>query len=528
MLVGCGSNTEVATITITPSAQSLAAGQTAQFGATGTIPHGKHPPTNEDVTSQVTWASNAPAIATISATGVATAVSSGSATITASMAGATSATATITVTGGAAGATGSDILSLSVLPGTQSVAAPKQTSQFIAIGTTGSGATVDVTGQVAWTSSSTTVATVTSTGLATGEGKGTTTITAIATNPDKTVATGTATFTVLGGGSQQYTALTITPSAQSLSASGQTGQFIALGTSGSTGLQEDVTRFGKINWSSTIPTIASVSSSGLATGLSVGTTTITAVLTNSDNSVITATADLTITLTPAPEPLLSLIIIPSKITVGDLQDTGQFLAIGTYSTPPTVRDLTNSVKWLSSAPNVFPVSTNSSGAQGQSNAGVASAWGSGGAVIIAEATDPATGSIQTATAEFDCPLTLPNPNGNPPTPGSCYGPVGQALLSTLTVYNTGLNTTDWQLTAPSATGTPSVLHCGPGWALNGGTGGSVCTATYPANTPIVITAKGSNFGGWSYNCKNQVQNPDGSFSCTVTLTGDDTVGAIFN
>jgi hypothetical protein len=271
-----------------------------------------------------------------------------------------------------------------------------------------------------------------------------------------------------------------------------------------------------------------VSPSGLAAGLSVGTTTITAVLTNSDTSVITATADLTITLTPAPEPLLSLVIIPSKITVGDLQDTGQFLAIGTYSTPPTVRDLTNSVKWLSSAPNVFPVSTNSSGAQGQSNAGVASAWGSGGAVIIAEATDPASGSIQTATAEFDCPLALPNPNGNPPTPGSCYGPVGQALLSTLTVYNTGLNTTDWQLTAPSATGTPNVLHCGPGWALNGGTGGSVCTATYPATASIVITAKGSNFGGWSYNCNNPVQNQDGSFSCTVTLTGDDTVGAIFN
>jgi hypothetical protein len=64
--------------------------------------------------------------------------------------------------------------------------------------------------------------------------------------------------------------------------------------------------------------------------------------------------------------------------------------------------------------------------------------------------------------------------------------------------------------------------------LNGGTGGSVCTATYPANASIVITAKGSNFGGWSYNCGSQVTNSDGSHSCTVVLAGDDTVGAIFN
>ena len=294
-IIGC-SNSQVGSIQITPASQSLVAGQTAQFTATGIIGHGNHPATNEDVTNQVTWASNASPIATINSSGVATGVSAGTATITASMPGGLSATATISVTGTTV-SSGNDVVSLSVIPGTQSVSTPKQTSQFIAIGTTAAGTSVDLTGQVTWTSSSTTVATITSGGLATGVGQGSTTITAIATNPDKTVATGTATFTVVGGTTEQFTAVAILPGSQSLSASGQTGQFIALGAFGSSGLQEDVSQSPQIKWSSSIPTIASVSSSGLVTGLSAGSTTITAELTNPDGSVLSATASVTVTLT---------------------------------------------------------------------------------------------------------------------------------------------------------------------------------------------------------------------------------------
>ena len=50
----------------------------------------------------------------------------------------------------------------------------------------------------------------------------------------------------------------------------------------------------------------------------------------------------------------ALSIVPSSITVGNLLDRGQFLAIGTYSTPPTVRDLTNSVQWLTSCAQHLP------------------------------------------------------------------------------------------------------------------------------------------------------------------------------
>jgi uncharacterized protein YjdB len=540
---GCN-NTQVASITVAPATQSLTVGQSVQFTATGMIGHGNHPPTATNVTDQVTWTSSTPAVATVSSSGMATAVGGGSTIITATLGGTNAATATLTVTSQTIGTTGGTLVSLAIIPGSQSVASPSQTSQFLAIGTTTTGATEDVTGQVTWSSSSTQVATITAGGLATGLSQGTTTITAIAVNADGSIVTGTASFTVQGGASEPITALTITPSSQSVSASGQTGQFIALGTSGSTGLQNDVTSSPKIQWISNIPSIASISSGGLVTGVSAGSSAITAIWTNPDNSVVSASAAVTVTLTAAPEPLLSLTIIPSAITVGNLQDTGNFLAIGTFSTSPTVRDLTNSVTWLSSEPDVFPVDTNNTGTSNPGDpGGIVTAYGNGSAVIIAEATDPTTGSIQTATATFNCPLVLPDPNSDPPTPGSCFpGSQAPGLKVTLTVYNEGLNQTNWLITAPSATGTADVLHCGPGWAGDGHTGGSVCTAAYPLGTTVTLTAPaqtGVAFGGWSWSCAPVVPiNATGPNSCTVILgdvnssnpqnASNVTVGAIFN
>lgn len=545
-LTGCFSS-QVDTVAVSPTTQSVAVGQSAQFTATGSTSHGSnHPSSSTNVTDSVTWTSSAPAVATVSASGLATAVSAGTTTITATMAGYTgqissSATLTVTGTGGSNGPGNADITTITVIPGSQSVASPNQTSQFIAIGATASGATADLTSQVAWTSSSTAIATITSKGLATGVSQGTSTITAIYANSDGSIANGTATFEVIGGTTEMFTALTILPSTQSVSASGQTGNFIALATLGSTGLQEDVTNSSEIAWYSSIPSIVTITSgkasgNGVASGVSAGSSNITAELTNPDGSVLTAAAAITVTLTPAPEPLLSLTIIPSTITVGNLQDTGQFLAVGTYSTSPTVRDLTNSVTWVSSEPDVFPVDS-SNGTGIGTTGGIVTAYGSGSAVIIAEATDPATGSIQSATATFNCPLTLPNPNGNPPTPGSCYpGSQAPALKATITIYNEGLNTTNWEVTAPSATGTPDVIHCGPGWALNGGSGGSVCSAAYPIGTTVVLTAPAGAgaFGGWSSSCTAINPNPSsatGPNSCSVTLSDTNpnvSIGAIFN
>lgn len=530
-------NPLVDSLTVSPTSQSVNVGQTAQFTATGVVGHGSnHPSTTQDVTDSATWTSSAPAVATISSSGVATGVAAGSTTITATINGYTgvlTATATLTVASSGGGIQGATVTALSIIPSAQSVAVPGQTSQFIAIGTTSTGSTVDLTNSVVWSSSSTAIATIgVNTGLATSVGQGTSTITARYTSGGSTL-TATATFTVTAGTTEEFTGVTIVPSSQSVSASGQTGQFIAFATSGTTGLEEDVTNSPQLKWSSSIPSVATVTSglaggNGIATGVSQGTSTVTAELSNPDGSLVTNSATVTVTLTPAPEPLLALTIIPASITVGNLLDQGQFLAIGTYSTPPTVRDLTNSVTWYTSAPNVFPVNTNGSGtANPGASAGVVTAYGTGSATIIAEAVDPTTGSIQSATATFNCPLILPTAT----TAGSCYpGSASSALLSTLTVYNEGLNTTNWLVTASSATNTPNVIHCGPG-SNGAGLGGSVCVATYPVGTYVTLTAPAGAgaFGGWSYNCvPTGTVTAAGPNSCIIRMTFDDTVGAIFN
>jgi hypothetical protein len=536
LISGCGSLKSISILPVAGTVTLTGVGQTVQFSAFGQSQMGNANPTTSNISTSVTWSVSNPYVAAISSTGNLTAVGPGYTQVLAQSGGfiATSdVTVTISATGGGSGSGGSSgssaVSSIAIIPGTQSVAAPGKTSQFIAIGTNSAGVTSNLTNLVTWSSSSTQIATVGAvTGLATAVGQGSSTVTALYTNQTTgSVVTGTATFTVTGGTSEQFTGVEILPGSQALSASGQTGQFIALGTAGSTGLQQDVTNSTQIKWSSSVPSVASVSSTGIVSGLAPGNATITALLTNADGSTSSAIAGVAVSITTTPGPLLSVQIIPNSITVGNLQDTGQFLAIGTFSTAPYIRDITNSpmTTWLTSAPNLFPVNSNTSGSPGNT-AGIVTAFGNGSATVIAEAKD-ANGTVQTATASFACPLALPT-TGSPGT-GTCY-PGSQAayLLETLTVYNQGANTTGWLVTAPSATGTSNVLHCGPAST----SGGSVCTAVYPAGTPVTLTAPaepGVAFGGWSYNCTPVAAiNANGPNSCTVTMTTNDTVGAIFN
>lgn len=323
--------------------------------------------------------------------------------------------------------------------------------------------------------------------------------------------------------------VSISPTSEALTV-GQTAQFTATGTYGNATHASTQNVTNSVTWSSSVPSVATVSSSGLVTAIGAGSTTISANATAFNGPVSSAAAVTVSGSGGAPSSggtLLSLEIIPTTITVGNLQDTGQFLAIGTYSTAPFVRDVTNSVNttWISSIPSVFPVNSNTQGTLG-ATAGIVTAYGNGSGVITVEAKNPTDGTIQTATANFDCPLVLPNP---PTTAGSCFpGSQAAALLATITVYNEGLNTSNWLVTAPSATGTPNVINCGPGSAPSS----SICVATYPVGTTVTLTApkqSGVAFGGWSYNCTPTAAiTATGPNSCTVTLTTNDTVGAIFN
>lgn len=562
---GCGSATGIDSIAVSPSSVSLAAGATAQLTATGTTSHGSHPASQSNVTNTATWASSVPAVATVSSTGMVTAVGTGTATITASINGfgglITSNEVAVTVTGGTSGGTGSNLLtSLAIIPNSQAVSYPGQTAQFLAIGTTASGATEDLTAQVKWSSSSAQVATITAGGLATANGQGSTTITAIGSNPDGSVVTGTATFTVSNSNSEPFTAVSVSPTSESLSATGQTGQLLAVATTG-TGSLQDVTNSAQVTWSSSIPTIATVTASpagGTVAGVSPGTTTITAKLTNPDGSVLTSTATITVTASAQAEPLLSITVLPNTVTVGNLQGTAQFLAYGTFSTPPTVMDITNGINhngfvapvtWVSGLQTYFPITTASgSSATGtETDGGLITAYANGSADVYAVAQNPDGTLVYSPSATFNCPLVEPTiTNGVMTDPGTCNQyTIADPLLVTVTVFNAGLNTKDWLVTAPSATGTPDVIHCGPG-SVAAGLGAPVCSAPYPIDshtggTKVVLTATSptGQFGGWSYNCTPNPNPPTaaGPNTCTI-IVGDDaapvnpnssvSIGAIFN
>ncbi len=205
----------------------------------------------------------------------------------------------------------------------------------------------------------------------------------------------------------------VTPSTQSVTI-GQTTQFTANGTYGN-GRRPTVKNItSSVSWASSTPSVATVNASGVATAMGAGTTTITANAT-AFNGDVSSSATLTVTGsggTGGSGTLLSLTIIPSSLGVNYLQGTGQFLAIGTFSTVPTTRDLTNSpmLKWISSFPTLFPVNTNTAGNIGASG-GIVTAVGSGGTTITAEATS-ADGTVQTAEATFNCPLGSPEPAPN--------------------------------------------------------------------------------------------------------------------
>ncbi len=364
---------------------------------------------------------------------------------------------------------------------------------------------------------------------------------------------------LIGCAADGLNSVQVTPKIQSL-AVGQTAQFSAVGSYGNSKSLSSQNITSSVTWTSSAPSVATVSASGVATTVGAGTTTITASAQGwsghvSDSAVLTATSSGGGPSGGSGGNILSLTIIPSGIVFGSLTSSGQFLAIGTFSAAPTVRDLTNSVKWLTSAPNVFPVTNYSTTVPGTGtqNGGVVSAYGASvgnvGAVITAEALD-SNGSLATATANVGCPFKVATPPtpptatspGTPGDPGSCNEDV-LPLLSTLTVYNEGLNPNtpeqggNWLVTAlsavppPPGTTSPPVLHCGPG-SPGAGLGNSVCTATYPVGTSVTLTApaqSGVKFGGWSSNCANTgTVTQNGPNTCTVKLLVDATVGAIFN
>jgi hypothetical protein len=187
MLTGCGdffvSSNSLVTMSLSPAASVIGSGQTFTITATGTDGNNN----TKDVTSTAKWSSSNSSVATVAAGVVTVGSSTGSTTITASQDG-IEGTATITVTA-------SPLASLAISPTTTAYASGTS-QQFTATGTLNNGSTVDLTSLVQWSSSSTTTATISSTGNASFITTGTTTITAKVNTGSSSNVTATLNITV--------------------------------------------------------------------------------------------------------------------------------------------------------------------------------------------------------------------------------------------------------------------------------------------------------------------------------------------
>jgi len=268
ILAACNCAPVLRYVTITPTSATINVGTSQQFTAQAYYSDGSI----KDGTSLVTWGSSNPAVATIVG-GLASAIGPGTTTITATAAGTPGATATLNV---------NQLLSIAVTPVNQNVPVGN-TQQYDAMGTYNTG-TVDITTLVTWSASPSSVATITTGGLATAVGSGTATITAS--------LDGVSGSTSMITGPPVPVSLTVSPSAPTI-AVGNAETFTATEnwSDGTTGHVPT----GTVTWTSGTTTTATIiastpTSTALAAALAAGTTMITA----SEGALTPGTTTLTV------------------------------------------------------------------------------------------------------------------------------------------------------------------------------------------------------------------------------------------
>jgi hypothetical protein len=310
----------LAAIAVTPQTPSLTPNHSVQLSATGVFTYG----TTHDVSRVVTWSSTSTSVLTISATGLATANSAGAATVTASQ----------------GSITGSDALAVA-LPALVSIAVtphnpsltPNHSVQLIATGTFADGTTQDLSSAVTWSSTPTSVLTISATGLATANSPGAATVTASQGSITGSDALAVA-LPALASIALSPQGITLTPM--------HSAQLKAVGTYSDASTQ-DVSA--SVTWSASPAGIVAVSNSGMATGKSLGTATIT---------VISNTVSATDTVAVIAPTLSSISIAPSGASI-PLGENQQLIANGTYNDGST-QDVTSSVQWASSDPTILSLS----------------------------------------------------------------------------------------------------------------------------------------------------------------------------
>ncbi len=256
----------LASIAVTPATASIAKGTTQQYTAIGTLTDGS----TSNLTDQVTWSTGDSSKVAISnaagSQGLATGLDIVSGlSVTAALSGKSGST-TVSVTA-------ATLVSIAVTPATPSIAKGTKL-QFVATGTFTDASTQNITTQVTWATTDSSIVDISnvagSLGLATAQAAGSVTITATASG-----VSGSTSMTVTNA---TLVSIAVSPSSTTI-AVGAKVQYTAVGTF-SDSTQQDLTA--QVTWASADTSLAAISnangSHGLATGLATGSVFISAVI----------------------------------------------------------------------------------------------------------------------------------------------------------------------------------------------------------------------------------------------------------
>lgn len=311
-------------ITVSPKALSVPNGTTQQLTATAQLSDGS----TQDITDQVVWSSSAALVATVdSSTGLVTGVAdTGTADITAEISGLFGPlTDTATVT-----ATIATLSQLTVSPATANLA-KGLTKQFEANAVFTSGVSKNVTNDVAWSSSSSTVS-IDNGGLATADSVGSSTITATLGGE-----TSTAQVTVVDAYVTKVE-VTTTPNPVTLAKGGKAS--VTVTATYSDGSTQDVTE--QATLTSNDDDIATIVERNNIYANGVGDTTVIAKFNSVDSNPIN------IIVTDAF--VTKIDVTPSTLSLAK-GTTGQLTATATFS-DTTTRDISSEASW-STADSAF-------------------------------------------------------------------------------------------------------------------------------------------------------------------------------
>ena len=308
----------IASVVITPAVNEVFVGQTTQLTAEARDVSGA--PLTDRV---IVWATNRPQVATVTSEGLVTAISSGTATITASSEG-RSATATVNVSP-------RPVSSVVLSPGQATMTAGQ--SLQLTVSLTDDRGQVLTGRQVSFATSNVQVATVSATGLVTGIAPGSVTITALSEG-----STGTAAIVVTP---EPVASVDISPASGSVVV-GSTLQLYATPRNAAGQPLSGRT----ITWSSGAPGLASVSATGLVTGLTIGNAVVLASVEGRQGSAMIIVRQV---------PVASITINPASATTA----VGQTVTLSAKTLDATGNVLTGRVVgWSSSDQTVATVDNN--------------------------------------------------------------------------------------------------------------------------------------------------------------------------